>query len=57
MDDPAVFDDLLDECGLTTARQRAAIINQGFTTCEDLSYVSYDDITSAFEAIQCLNRN
>jgi len=57
MDDPAVFEALLDECGLSTARQRAAIINQGFATCEDLSYVSYDDINAAFEAIQRLNRN
>ena len=57
MDDIEVFTNLLGRIGFTLARQRNAIIENGFSSCRELASFDKDSLDELFTTIQRLNRD
>ena len=57
MDDIEVFTNLLGRIGFTLARQRNAIMENGFSTCRELASFDKDSLDELFTTIQRLNRD
>ena len=58
MDDPATLLTVLQNAiGLNLARQRQAIVNFGFETCDGLKNTSEANFRGLFSTIECNNRN